>query len=147
VAKEIHDSMTVASHNAYLWWWVRDWPALNSFTGLIDANNNLKPAGYAMAHYSKFIRPGYVRCNATYNPSSNIYVSAYEGSDHFVIVALNMGSSSVDQPFTIQNATVTSFTAWQTSPTENLAQMGTVDASSGSFTYTLPGQSITTFVQ
>jgi glucuronoarabinoxylan endo-1,4-beta-xylanase len=146
VAKEIHDSMTVASHNAYLWWWVRDWPSLNSFTGLIDASNNLKPAGYGMAQFSKFIRPGYVRCNATPNPSSSVYVSAYQGSGHFVIVALNLGSSSVDQPFTIQNATVASLTVYQTSPTENVAQLGAVTVMNGSLTYTLPAQSITTFV-
>ena len=147
VAKEIHDSMTVANYNAYLWWWVRDWPSLNSFTGLIDASNNLKPAGYAMAHYSKFIRPGYVRCNVTYDPSTSVYVSAYKGNDHFVIVALNLGSSSVDQQFTIQNASITSLTPYQTSPSENLVQLDTVSVSNGSFTSSLPGQSITTFVQ
>ena len=146
VAKEIHDSMTIGGYNAYLWWWVKDWPALNSFTGLIDANNNLKPAGYAMAQYSKFIRPGYVRANATYNPSPDVYVSAYQGDGHFVIVALNLGSSAVSQSFTIQNATVTAFTPYQTSPVENIAQLDAVNVSNGSFTYSLPGQSITTFV-
>jgi glucuronoarabinoxylan endo-1,4-beta-xylanase len=147
VAKEIHDSMTIASYNAYLWWWVRDWPSLNSFTGLIDASNNLKPAGYAMAQYSKFIRPGYVRCSTTYDPSSSVYVSAYKGNDHFVIVALNLGSSPIDQAFTIQNAAVTSLVPYQTSPSESLAQLDAASVSNGSFTYTLPGQSITTFVQ
>jgi glucuronoarabinoxylan endo-1,4-beta-xylanase len=147
VAKEIHDSMTIGNYNAYLWWWVADWPALNSFIGLIDANNNLKPAGYAMAQYSKFIRPGYVRCDATYSPSPNVYVSAYQGSGHFVIVAINLGASSVDQPFTIQNATLSTLTPYQTSASENIEQLGTVAVSNGSFTYTLPGQSITTFVQ
>jgi glucuronoarabinoxylan endo-1,4-beta-xylanase len=147
VAKEINDSMTIGNYNAYLWWWVQDWPALDSFTGLIDANNNVKPAGYAMAQYSKFIRPGYVRSNATYSPSPNVYVSAYKGGGHFVIVALNLGSSSVDQPFTIQDAAVSTLTPYQTSPSENIEQLGTVSLSNGSFTYTLPGQSITTFVQ
>ena len=147
VAKEIHDSMTIGEYNAYLWWWVRDWPELDSFIGLIDANNDVKPAGYAMAQYSKFIRPGYVRCDATYSPASNVFVSAYMGSGHFVIVALNLGSSSVDQPFTIQNATLSTLSPYQTSPGENLTQLGAVDVSNGSFTYSLPGQSITTFVQ
>jgi len=145
-AKEIHDSMTIGGYNAYLWWWVKDWPALNSFTGLIDANNNLKPAGYGMAQYSKFIRPGDVRCNATSNPSTNVYVSAYKGSGHFAVVALNLGSSPADQLFMIQNATVTSLTPCQTSPSGNLAQLGMVTVSDGSFSFTLPGQSITTFV-
>jgi glucuronoarabinoxylan endo-1,4-beta-xylanase len=146
LAKEIHDSMTIADYNAYIWWWVKDWPAENFSNGLVDANNNVKPNGYAMGQYSKFVRPGYVRSNATYSPSTNVFVSAYKGSGHFVIVAINMGTSSVSQPFMIQNATVTTLTPWQTSPSENMAQLGTVNVSNGSFTYTLPGQSITTFV-
>jgi glucuronoarabinoxylan endo-1,4-beta-xylanase len=146
LAKEINDSMTIADYNAYLWWWVADWPAESYSDGLVDANNNVTSNGYAMGQYSKFIRPGYVRSNATYSPSTNVYVSAYKGSGHFVIVALNLGSSSVSQPFTIQNATVTTLTPYQTSPSENMDQLGTVDVSNGSFTYTLPGQSITTFV-
>ncbi|HYM01132.1 MAG TPA: glucuronoxylanase XynC [Blastocatellia bacterium] len=129
LAKEIHDSMTVAQYNAYIWWWVKDWPAENFSNGLIDSNNNVKPAGYAMAQYSKFIRPGYVRSNATYNPSTNVYVSGYKGNGHFVIVALNLGSSAVSQPFKIQNATVSTFTPFQTSPSGNLVQLGTVNAS------------------
>ena len=146
VAKEIHDSMTVANYNAYLWWWVADWPALNSFIGLIDAGNNIKPAGYAMGQYSKFIRPGYVRCDATYSPSSDVYVSAFKGDGHVVIVALNLGASPIDQPFTLQNATVATLTPYQTSPNNDLEQQPAVGVSNGSFTFTLPGQSVTTFV-
>ncbi|HYM01131.1 MAG TPA: glucuronoxylanase XynC [Blastocatellia bacterium] len=146
VAKEIHDSMTVAQYNAYIWWWVKDWPSLNSFIGLIDSNNNIKPAGYALAQYSKFIRPGYVRCNATYSPSTKVFVSAYKGNGHFVIVAINMKSGPVDQRFTLQNATVPALTPYQTAPGESLAQLAAVNVADGSFTYSLPGKSITTFV-
>jgi glucuronoarabinoxylan endo-1,4-beta-xylanase len=63
-----------------------------------------------------------------------------------VIVAINMGTSAVSQPFTLQGATVSTFTPHQTSPNGNLAQLGAVGVSNGAFTYSLPGQSITTFV-
>jgi glucuronoarabinoxylan endo-1,4-beta-xylanase len=145
VAKEINDSMSVANYNAYVWWWVHDWAQENFSFGLIDANSNVKPAGYAMAQYSKFVRPGYFRFNSTYNPSTNVYVTAYGGSSHHVIVAINMGTSAVSQPFTIQGATITSLTPHQTSPSGNLVQLGAVTVSNGAFTYSLPGQSITTF--
>jgi hypothetical protein len=92
VAKEINDSMSVANYNAYVWWWVHDWSQESFSFGLIDANSNVKPAGYAMAQYSKFVRPGYSRYNSTYNPSTSVYVTAYGGSSHHVIVAINMGS-------------------------------------------------------
>jgi len=145
VAKEINDSMSVANYNAYVWWWVHDWPQESFSFGLIDANSNVKPAGYAMAQYSKFVRPGYLRYNSTYNPSTNVYVTAYGGSSHHVIVAINMGTSAVSQPFTIQGATLASLTPFQTSPSHNLAQLGAVTVSNGAFTYSLPAQSITTF--
>ena len=145
VAKEINDSMSVANYNAYVWWWAHDWAAENFSFGLIDANANLKSAGYAMAQYSKFVRPGYLRYNSTYNPSSNVYVTAYGGSGHHVIVAINTGSSAVNQPFTIQGATVSSLTPFRTSASQNLAQLANVTVSNSAFTYSLPGQSITTF--
>lgn len=145
VAKEINDSMSVANYNAYVWWWAHDWAAENFSFGLIDANANVKSAGYAMAQYSKFVRPGYLRYNSTYSPSSNVYVTAYGGSGHHVIVAINMGSSAVNQPFTIQGTTVSSLTPFRTSASQNLAQLANVTVSNGTFTYSLPGQSITTF--
>jgi glucuronoarabinoxylan endo-1,4-beta-xylanase len=149
MAKEIHDSMTVGDYNAYLWWWVADWNPGTGVTnyGLVDTNNNPTLYGYAMAQYAKFVRPGYVRSNATYSPNSNVYVSAYKGNGHYVIVALNLGSSSVSQPFTIQNASVTSLTPYQTSAGQSLAQLSTVNVSGDAFTFTLPALSITTFVQ
>ena len=145
VAKEINDSMSVANYNAYVWWWVHDWSQESFSFGLIDANSNVKPAGYAMAQYSKFVRPGYSRYNSTYSPSTNVYVTAYGGSSHHVIVAINMGSSAVSQPFTIQGTTISSLTPYQTSPSGNLTQLGAVAVSNSAFTYSLPGQSITTF--
>ncbi len=148
-AKEINDSMTVGDYNAYVWWWAADWNPGGGVTnfGLVDTNNNLTLYGYAMAQYAKFVRPGYVRSNATYNPSTDVYVSAYKGNGHYVIVALNLGSSSVSQPFTIQNVSVTTLIPYQTSAGQSLAQLSTVNVSGNSFTYTLPAQSITTFVQ
>jgi glucuronoarabinoxylan endo-1,4-beta-xylanase len=145
VPKYNNDSMSVANYNAYVWWWAHDWPAENYSFGLIDANANVKAAGYAMGQYSKFVRPGYLRYNSTYNPSSNVFVTAYAGSGHHVIVAINMGSSAVNQPFTIQGATVSSLVPHQTSNSQNLAQLALVTVSNGTFTYSLPGQSITTF--
>lgn len=147
LAKEIHDSMTVGGYNAYLWWWLFDWTAGEYTNGLIDENNNLTLNGYAMGQFAKFVRPGYVRSTATANPSTNVYVSAYTGNGHNVIVALNLGTSSVDQPFQIQDASVSTLTPFQTSASESMAQLDPVSVSSNTFTYTLPAQSITTFLQ
>jgi len=145
-ALEIHNSLTVADYNAYVWWWVANWSG-NPNTGLVDTSNAPTYYGWAMAQFSRFIRPGYVRSNATYNPSASVYVSAYKGNGHFVIVAVNMSSSDVQQTFVIQNQTIISMTPYVTTASETVAQQSAVSVTGNQFTYTLTAQSIATFVQ
>jgi glucuronoarabinoxylan endo-1,4-beta-xylanase len=137
-------------YNAYVWWWIWDDPADGVNYGLIDSNTSGPTPtyfGYAVGQFSKFVQPGYYRYNATANPSANIYVSAYAGNGNYVVVAINSGTSSVSQPFTIQNASVTSMAVWQTTAAAGLQQQSaSVTISSGQFIDTLPAQSITTFV-
>jgi len=113
----------------------------------VDTGNNPTYYGYALGQYSKFVRPGYVRANATASPTSNIYLSAFTGNGHYVIVALNLGSAAVGQPFTLLNGTVSTMTPFQTTSTGGLVQQSPVAVANGKFTYTLPAQSITTLVQ
>ncbi len=147
-AKEIHDSMTVGQYNAYVWWWAIDWnPGTGTTnTGLVDTSSNPNYYGWAMAQFSRFVRPGYLRVDAAYT-TPNVYVSAYSGNGHSVIVAINMGSSDVIQPFTIKNQAITALLPYQTTATVTVAQQSALSVSGGHFTYTLPAQSITTFVQ
>jgi glucuronoarabinoxylan endo-1,4-beta-xylanase len=64
-----------------------------------------------------------------------------------VVVAINSGSSSDDQSFNLEGATAASMTPWQTTSTGGLVQQSAVTVSGGTFTYSLPPLSITTFVQ
>lgn len=68
-AKEIHDSMTVGQYNAYVWWWAIDWNPGGGVTnyGLVDTSSNPNYYGWAMAQFSRFVRPGYVRVDAAYH--------------------------------------------------------------------------------
>lgn len=147
-AKEIHDSMTIGQYNAYVWWWAIDWNPGGGITnyGLVDTSSNPNYYGWAMAQFSRFVRPGYVRVDAAYTTPS-VYVSAYSGAGHSVIVAINMGTSDVSQPFTVKNQSVASLLPYQTTATATVTQQASVSVSGGQFTYTLPAQSITTFVQ
>jgi glucuronoarabinoxylan endo-1,4-beta-xylanase len=147
-AKEIHNSMTVGYYNAYLWWWVADWNPGSGVTnyGLVDTNNNATYYGYALAQFSKFVRPGSVRVSATSSPSSGVFVSAYHGSSSGAIVAINSNGSATSLPITIRNLSVGSVTPYQTTSSGGLLQQSAVPVTGGSFTYTLPAQSIVTFV-
>lgn len=147
----IHDSMVNAQYDAYVWWGLFGYSTGSCATsagtcGLVDNSGNLMPMGYVMGQFSKFIQPGYYRYNATPTPATNVYVSAYASSGNYVIVAINSGATAVTQPFTIQGATVSSVTPWQSTSSAGLQQQTAVSVSGGQFSYTLPAQSITTFV-
>jgi glucuronoarabinoxylan endo-1,4-beta-xylanase len=148
-AEEIHNSMTVGQYNAYVWWWVNNGSGATTAAGLIDTNNNPTYFGYALAQFSRFVRPGYVRVNATASPVSGVYLSAYAGNGHMAIVAINSNSTATLLPVTIQNPSpaLTSMTPWQTTSAGGLAQQNAVNVTGNNFTYTLPAESITTFVQ
>jgi len=153
-ATEVHNSMVTGQYNAYVWWWIWNDPNDGVNYGLINSNTTSPSPtyyGYAIGQFAKFVQPGYVRASATANPSTNVLVSAYSGSasgtTHYVIVVINSGSSAVNQSFTISNGTVTSLTPYQTTSTGGLMPQNAVSVTAGNFTYTLPAQSITTFVQ
>ena len=135
-AELYHQSMAVAQYNAYVYWW----------TPLLLNGNSPNYYAYALGQYSKFVRPGYVMTGANNNPTSGVYVTSFKGNNNYVIVAVNAngGSSSID--FDISGATLTSVTPYQTSASNQLAELSAVSVSNDSFTYSLPGQSITTFV-
>lgn len=140
-AKEIHDCMTVANFNAYIWWWI-----ISDANGLYDTSGNIQKRGYVLGQFGKFIRNGYYRVDATDCPQTDVYVSAYKGDGRAVIVAINTGSSDVSQNFVISGGSIGTMARYITSSTQNLAEDTALDASSGSYSAVLPAQSVTTFV-
>lgn len=139
-AKQIHDGLATASYSAYIWWY------LKRFYGPIDENGQITKRGFVMAQFSKYIRFGYQRIDAT-NPATDVYVSAYKGNGKVVIVALNMSSAVKNIKFNIAGGTApVSFTPHITSGSKNLSTETLVNVSGGSFTYQLPASGITTFV-
>ena len=148
LAKEIHNSMTVADYNAYVYWQGPSYPTNKTpQEHLIDASANPTYYGLAMTQFSRFVRPGYLRYNATATPVTGVYLSAYSGSGHQVIVAINSTSSAVTLPILIANQTVTSMTPYQTTSSSSVSQLSPVTVTNNEFSATLPAQSITTYVQ
>jgi glucuronoarabinoxylan endo-1,4-beta-xylanase len=148
LAEEIHNSMVTGNYSAYVYWWIWDDPADSINYGLINSDTTA-PAptyyGYAIGQFSKFIQPGYVMVSAT-NPVLGVFDSAYMGDGNLVIVAINSNITATSFPVTIQGQAATSFTPYQTSATNTMTQLTPVSVTGGVFTYSLPAQSITTFV-
>jgi glucuronoarabinoxylan endo-1,4-beta-xylanase len=156
---DIHDSLVNGNFNAFVWWGLFGGAVGSCSTnagtcGFVDAGGNLQPMGEIMGQFSKFIQPGYVRAEATANPATGVYVSAYTGEDssanhHYVIVAINTGSTAQNINFTLSDATtkISSLTPYQSTSAAGLVPETAVTVSGGQFNYTLPATSIVTFVQ
>jgi O-glycosyl hydrolase len=153
--ESIHNSMVTGQYNAYVWWGLFGSSSGSCATaagtcGLVDDAGNVQPMGYVMGQYSKFIQPGYVRVSATATPVAGVYVSAYTNSSpaHYVIVAINSNATAETLGFVLSNGSgVTSLTPYQSTSAAGLAAQTAVTVTGGQFNYTLPAQSIVTFVQ
>ncbi|ADM69495.1 Glucuronoxylanase XynC [Paenibacillus polymyxa E681] len=140
VSYHMHNAMVEGDFQTYVWWYIR------RQYGPMNEDGTISKRGYNMAHFSKFVRPGYVRVDATKNPNTNIYTSAYKGDNKVVIVAINRGTSAVNQRFALQNGTASRVSSWVTDGSRNLAAGSAINLSGGAFTAQLPAQSVTTFV-
>ncbi|WP_327695901.1 glycoside hydrolase family 30 beta sandwich domain-containing protein [Streptomyces sp. NBC_00459] len=141
VGEHIHHAMVDAEFQAYIWWYIR-----RSY-GPMREDGRISKRGACMAHFARFVRPGHVRVEATANPVSNVYVSAYlGGTSTVVVVAVNKGTSAVSQQFTLKNSTTSGVSSWLTDASRTVAPQGTTGVSNGSFTVTLPARSVMTFV-
>ena len=141
VAENIHNAMVVGNMNAYVWWYIR-----RQYSPMWDTGK-ISKRGYAMAQFSKWVRPGDMRIDATEQPNSGILVSAYKHSDtQATIVAINNSGSDVTQQFTLSGRSITNVDRYRTSGSENIAQTKGMEASGESFYSQLPANSVSTFV-
>ncbi|MEV4703869.1 cellulose binding domain-containing protein [Actinoplanes sp. NPDC049316] len=141
VGEHMHHAMVDAGFQTYVWWYLR-----RSY-GPMREDGQISKRGAVMAQFSRFVRPGYVRIDATANPASNVFVSAYRGGDTVVIVAVNKNTASVSQQFTLAGTTASGSVAnWLTDASRNVAQQSPLNMANGSVTLTLPARSVMTLV-
>lgn len=160
-AKMIHADLTVAEVNAFCYWWlwnttkdsenpVGDKGALitlhtndNGDVISYDLNKRL----YTLGQYSRFIRPGYKRVNSDVAPAAGVYTTAYKDPSNgkLVIVAINDNANDSPLSFNINGSAISSYTAYRTSDSENIANLGDAVVNGSSFDVLLKGKSVTTF--
>lgn len=149
----IDNRVGVGNANAYIYWqYSAAFEGTNAALvypgGTSDFPTSTSIRAYVFGQFSKFVRPGYIRIDATHIPQTGVTVTAYNNGtgNTIAIVALNQNASSVSQTFTITNApTFPTLTPWVTSATQSLAQQSDISVSGNSFTVTLPAYSVTTF--
>ena len=143
LAQEIHSFLTVASVNAYHYWWL-----YANDTGGIVGSNSANPARrlFVMGNYSKFIRPNFYRVGLTNNTTALVSAFKDSGSTNFVVVAANPTPFPVSQTFALTNfPAVTRLAPWATTATSSLANQGVVNVTNGIFSSILPAWSVVSF--
>jgi glucuronoarabinoxylan endo-1,4-beta-xylanase len=148
VAGWIHSALVTGNASAWLYWWYQPMSSgTNDNEGIWMQDGTDTKRHYTIGNYSKFVRPGYKRVDITGNSDTNLLISAYTGSSTVVVVAINKGSSDVTVPISIAGGTApASCTPNVTSSSANLTAGTAVTVTGGSFTASLPGTTVTTFV-
>jgi O-glycosyl hydrolase len=147
-ARMIHFNMTLAQTNAFLYWWF--WSSLTNSGGcLLTVNGNtVKPAArlFAMGQYSRFVRPGWSRIDATTRPAMGVFSSAYRNPAETEIAVVLINNKFAEEKIIIEmtDKKFASLKAWRTSAEENLAALGDLALSNGRVQITLPPKSVTT---
>ncbi len=137
----IHTWLVKGNLNAWHWWWLTGRPdssknKLNQF--LINEYNQITKRLYVIGHYSKFIRPGYIRVQTSSSVPKGVLVSAYISIDASKIVLVVINKNNVDIEVNINGGV---FTPWVTSKDLNLVAQNKINN-----TFILIAQSVTTFV-
>lgn len=139
----IHEAMTY-NWNAYVWWYLQRY---YSFIGDGDqgtTNGEILKRGYAFSHFSKYIRPGFVRVDAGTSQSTGLEITAYAGNDQIVIVIINRKNYWVNN-LNFEVPAISAASAYETSLSVNRAEKE-VTISDGKVVVNISPKSITTIV-
>jgi glucuronoarabinoxylan endo-1,4-beta-xylanase len=80
-------------------------------------------------------------------PNCGLFTSAYKNGTKKVVVAVNTGSADVTQTISFQDASVTSVIPYLTTSSKNAEQGFAITLANNSFVYTIPFQSVVSFVE
>ncbi len=110
----VHDAMRF-NWNAYIWWYTKRYYSFLGDGTQGTTEGEILKRGIAFSHFSKFIRPGFVRIEANEDQSTGLNITAYEGDDQIVVVIINPTETAVaDVGFSVSGGTITSAGSYST---------------------------------
>jgi glucuronoarabinoxylan endo-1,4-beta-xylanase len=139
----IHEVMT-HNWNAYIWWYLQRYYSFIGDGEQGTTNGAILKRGYAFSHFSKNIRPGFVRVDATTSTSTGLEITAYKGNGQIVVVIINQNNYGVNK-INIDVPSVSSAFAYETSVNLNRAKKE-VNLSDDNVELNISPVSITTIV-
>ncbi|NUR04542.1 MAG: hypothetical protein HOY79_50980 [Streptomyces sp.] len=147
VASAINDALTKGNTSGYVYWYGA---SLGATRGLIQIDGDgyhVSKRLWALANYSRFIRPGATRIGATTSDSA-LELSAFRNTNGTVtVVALNTATSATPVTFDLKNTKIAKGTAtpYLTDATHSTARQQTVAVSGSSLTTTVPARALVTY--
>ncbi|ANS64779.1 hypothetical protein SLINC_2555 [Streptomyces lincolnensis] len=147
VASAVHDALTKGNTSGYVYWYGASVGATRGLIQMDGADYHVSKRLWAIANYSRFVRPGATRIGAT-TPDANLRLSAFRNTDGSVtVVALNAASSAQQVSYSLRNTGITSGTAtpYLTNNAHSTARQTAVPVSGGSLTATVPARSLVTY--
>jgi O-glycosyl hydrolase len=147
MATEIVNDLTTMNAKAWIYWQAIDSAAgwgfmANPLSNETTYTSTVNRKYYAMGNFSKFIRPGYTIVGM----SDPLSVAAYDGVN--TVAFVTVATTSVTENYSIANygSGTWTVTPYQTSSTANLVALTPFQVTGTQFTYSMPANSITTFV-
>ena len=137
VAKAIHYLFTSANVSAFVYWWPR----------LLVTDDKPNKVLWAIAHYSRFARPGWHLLEADSEPIKDVFLAAFSDPEGkaLAIVVVNQGQEAQTLSLIPSPRKFGSLAVYRTSATENMQALKAIEATAGDVQATVPPQSITTF--
>jgi glucosylceramidase len=148
IAEDIHATLAEAEANAYVYWLGASIDATRALIQMDGADYHVSSRLWAMAAYSRFIRPEAVRVGAE-SGASGVNVTAFRNADGSTVVEiLNTGDGAVNQSFDLTGGEVAGTgSVYLTDGTHGLERTGDAAVSDdGRLTLDLPARSLTTVV-
>src|SRR5579884_636012 len=146
-AGNLWSALTQANVNAYLYWWFAENNSSNSdneaFFNINGSNVTLSTRLWAFGQYSRFIRPGATRIDAT-TSDGNLKVSAFANTDGSQAVVVLNGNNSATS-LTVSGVSGSTATPFLTNASNSIAQQSAIGVSGGSFSATIPARSLVTY--
>ncbi|MFF8968205.1 glycoside hydrolase family 30 beta sandwich domain-containing protein [Streptomyces sp. NPDC014995] len=147
VASAVHDALTKGNVNGYIYWYGASTGATRGLIQMDGTTFHVSKRLWAIANYSRFVRPGATRIGAT-TPDPNLKLSAFRNTDGSVtVVALNAATGATQVSYSLRNTGITTGTAtpYLTDGTHDTARQAAVAVGGSTLNATVPARSLVTY--
>ncbi len=139
----VHDAMS-NNWNAYIWWYLH---RFYSFLGDGEegtTNGSVLKRGYAFSHFSKYVRPGFVRIGVDVPSTTSLKMTAYKKDAQTIVVIINSDFAAVKN-VQFSGLTPKSVISYATTETATMTK-STLTATDNVITLDIAPYSVTTIV-